>query len=157
MNRTKSGLKGTKQQNGSPIRKILINYLTNNERCERKIYIYRISLRCHRRTIPSIAAPRLYTQIRGVRKLKGTLHENFWNYEHWDRKLVCSRGSLLFVLNIGLVGEDSKKQAHTYNLSNFLLGQKSRQVLFPFRKVVTDFYKLFNHRVWLEPPGLTDF
>jgi hypothetical protein len=29
---------------------------------------------------------------------------------------------LLFVLNIGLVGEDSKKQAHTYNLSNFLLG-----------------------------------
>jgi hypothetical protein len=73
-----------------PIKEILINYLLNNERCDRKIYIYRISLRCHRRTIPSIAAPRLYTQIRGVRKLKGTLHENFLSYDHWDRRLVCS-------------------------------------------------------------------
>jgi hypothetical protein len=48
-------------------------------------------------------------------------------------------GSMLFALNTGFVGVDSKKQAHTYHLSSFLLGQKSQEVLFPFRKVVTDF------------------
>ncbi len=96
-----------------PNKEILINYLLNNERCERKIYIYRISLRCHRRTIPSIAAPRLYTQIRGVRKLKGTLHGNIWvmsiGIEGWS-----VHGSMLFALNTAWICRGGFQKASSY-------------------------------------------